>query len=81
MRLVAHFMVFLLAAAALLNSVLVRVEVRRQDVVGPGRAETSGSLVIYKTPSAPGWPLLRQVRDGSRAPMSPDCPIGYCQDV
>ena len=81
MRLVAHVMVFLLAAVALMHSVLLRMEMSKKEVSSPAREETSGSLVIYKTPSAPGWPLLRQVRGGTAAPALPDCPVGYCQDV
>ena len=81
MRLIAHIMVFLLAGAALMHSVLVRVEVNNQEVSKSSGEKTSGSLVIYKTPPAPGWSLLRRVRGGSPAPALPDCPVGYCQDV
>ena len=82
MRLIAHVMIFLLAVAALLHSVFVKVEVNGRQMATRGQqADTSGSIVIYKTPKAPGWSLLQQVHGSHPMASLPDCPIGFCQDV
>ena len=82
MRLIAHVMIFLLAVAALLHSVFVKVEMNgRQLATGDQPAETSGSIVIYKTPQTPGWSLLQQVHGSHPVSSLPECPIGFCQDV
>ena len=82
MRLVAHIMVFLLAAVALFHGAVVKMEIGRQEALAlHQQKEKSGSIVIYKTPATPGFPVLRQVR-GHHARLSlPECPIGYCQDI
>ncbi|GEM_PF-6495251 len=82
-------LVFIVAALAVANSVMLHVQLKpageideMKNVPHEWRSSHAGVLIIYKTTPDDMQPVLRRVLERGAGAVQPNaCPIGQCQDV